>query len=215
MKNKRKSKLAISSLILSIIGFSSIIFLYLSPYTCIIGPAVVISAILYGHFVKARIRKNPIIFGKKLVTAGLIIGYIYIAIFTVFLIHLYFLDNAMIDGYRMFKIEKVVRRCNGYISNNNGKFPKNLQHIFKYNDNHYLISTVTKDTSKPSYKFVLKGNIADYPNKSNTVMITEVVPNKRGNKLVVYLDGRIEIISDDKKTTNVYSRSTGSIQPKK
>ena len=121
----------------------------------------------------------------------------------------------MMDGYRMFKIEKVVRRCNGYISNNNGKFPKNLQHIFKYNDNHYLISTVTKDKSKPSYKLVLKGNIVDYPDKSNTVMITEVVPNKRGNKLVVYLDGRIELVSDDRKTTNVYSRSTGSIQPKK
>ena len=148
MKNKQKSKLAISSLILSIIGFSSIIFLYLSSYTCIIGPAVVISAILYGHFVKARIRKNPIIFGKKLVTAGLIIGYIYIAIFTVFLIHLYFLDNAMIDGYRMFKIEKVVRRCNGYISNNNGKFPKNLQHIFKYNDNQYAQQAISQMQAK-------------------------------------------------------------------
>ena len=159
-------------------------------------------AIFCGHFARNKIKKNKKIAGNKLALTALITGYIYIVMLIVFFTFMYFLGKAQMDGYRMFKIEKVVRRCNAYISNNNGKFPNNLQHIFKYNDNHYLISTVTKDTSKSSYKLILKGNIADYPDKSNTVMITEVVPNKRGNKLVPESVGLLSGVYKDFQNTN-------------
>ena len=101
------------------------------------------------------------------------------------------------DNYRMFFMKDIVLACNQYILENNGKLPDTLQYVFEDYEYDRLISPITKDRTKSSYKIVLKGNIDDYPDKSNTVMIIEITPNERRNKLVVYLDGRIEIIDDN------------------
>ncbi len=216
MKNAKISKLAVCSLIFSM-GIISIIFVKRSSFSLYFGFVAVLIAIICGHFARAKIRKNPLIFGYKLALTGLIISYINLVLLIIALIGISFLEYRFANGYRKNDLKTITIIVNQYVEDNEGKFPENLEIIVKKYNMHpkLLISPVTKDRSKPSYKLVLKGNIADYSDKSNTVMITEVTPNKRGNKLVVYLDGRVELISDDKKTTNIYSRSTGSIQPKK
>ena len=220
--NHEKSKLAIISLILSIMGIISIVFVCKRPdflinilYYRFWGTSIAFMAIICGHLARTKIRKNKKISGNKLALTGLIIGYIYIIILIAFFTFEYYLGKAIMDGQRILYIERVIDNCNEYISENNGNLPEDLQLVFKDYETSWLISPVTKDKSKPSYKIVPKGNIADYPDKSNTVMITEVVPNKCGNKIFVYLDDRIELISDDKTTTNVYSQSMRSMQTKK
>ncbi len=216
MKNAKISKLAICSLIFSM-GIISIIFVKRSSFSLCFGFVAVLIAIICGHFARAKIRKSPLISGYKLALTGLIISYINLLLLIIAFIGISFLEYRFTNGYRKFYIKNIVILVNRYVSDNKGEFPKNLEILVKkYRMNpKLLISPVTKDRSKPSCKIVTRGNIADYPDKSNTVMITEMVPNKRGNKLVVYLDGRIELISDDKKTTNVYLQSTRSMQTKK
>ena len=77
VEKTKKSKLAIIALLLSIIGFSSIVLLYLNPYACIVGPVIVLCAIFCGHFAKAKIKRKTNFVGKKVAVTALVIGYIY------------------------------------------------------------------------------------------------------------------------------------------
>lgn len=67
------SGLAIAALILSILSFVGL------------GPLGSIPGIICGHMAKAEIRRNPNVGGDGLATAGLIIGYLGLALMLIFI----------------------------------------------------------------------------------------------------------------------------------
>ena len=196
----RKSKLAIVSLILSIIGIVSLVFFIVNPICRHYGPIIAFVAIVSGHFAIRKIKKKPDLSGKYLAFVGLFISYINLLMVGVLLIFFHYYREALYDNYRKYNLETVVLYCKDYITKNNGNIPKDLSNLIIESEGtpHILVSTVAKDRTKLSYKLNVNGNINDYLDKSNTIMIIEVTPNKRGDKIVAFLDGRIEIIDYNK-----------------
>jgi hypothetical protein len=68
-KTSRRSELAIASLIFSNLSFG------LGPLGCIPG-------IICGHLAKSEIRRDPSLQGLGMAKAGLIIGYIFLGLFS-------------------------------------------------------------------------------------------------------------------------------------
>lgn len=197
-KITQKYSFAFSTLLLAICSFSCLIFMLIHPNAVFIGMFLGLTTIISGHFVLSRIKRKKLL-GKKLALVGLIIGYIYIPVLCGAYIGSTLLFNNIINNYRAFDMSQIIILCERYIEDNNGKIPEDLEILVEKSgcSPDLLISTFSKVKDKPSYKIIIKGNIDDYSDKSNTVMITEVTPHKLGNKIVAYLDGRVEIIDDD------------------
>lgn len=196
--SKKKYSFAILTLIIAIFSYISLVLMLMHPLAVFIGIALGLLTIVSGHLIFSRIKRNNLS-GKKLALIGLTIGYLYIPVLCVAYIGATMLHNAIINNYRADNVTQLKQLCEVYMEDNNGKLPESLEFLIKEFGcpPTILISIFSKVQDKPSYKIMIKGNVNDYPNKSNTVMITEVTPHKLENKIVVYLDGHIEIIDDD------------------
>jgi len=132
--------------------------------------------------------------GRWFAMTGLIIGYLEIVLIIFFTIII--LKRFSYEILEHSKLDSLWCGCYEYIDKNDGEIPTNFYNIARYKE--LTISSISKITNKPSYKIVIKGNINDYPDKSNTIMIAEITPNKRGSYRVIYLDGHQEIIYNKK-----------------
>jgi hypothetical protein len=194
--NKKKSWLIIASLIFIIINIivsliSVILFLTFS-YIYFFGVFIALLAIICGHFARSKIKKGAMIAGNKLALFGLIISYIYIIVFVFLVCFDYIMGQYWDLNYRVYDMRTIVSYCKEDTIKNNGNIPKDLPTLM--NTPNILIGSTTIE----NYKLNISGNVKDYPDKSNTVMIIEVTPKTRGDKIVAFLDGRIEIIDYNK-----------------
>ena len=195
--------MAIVSLTLSIIGIVSLVFFFVNQICRHYGPVIAFVAIITGHIAYTRIKKNIDLSGKWIALTGLLVGYINLLLVGLILIFGHYYSKALYDHYRKYCLETIVLYCDEYVSKNNGDLPVSLEFLLSKhtsNPDDFLISPVTKVHDKFSYKLNISGNIKDYPDKSNTVMIIEVTPNTRDNKIVAFLDGRIEVVDNGRFT---------------
>jgi hypothetical protein len=49
-----------------------------------------------------------------------------------------------------------------------------------------------------SYDLVISGNIADYASPEATLMLLERPPGRPGGRAAAFLDGRVEMLSDER-----------------
>lgn len=64
----------------------AIVSLVMSTLSVVLGPLGFIPGIICGHIARSRIRQTPGYGGDSLATAGLIVGYIFVAAFLIVLV---------------------------------------------------------------------------------------------------------------------------------
>ena len=206
-----KCGVAIWSFVLSLLGF----------LCC--GPICSIPGIICGHVARKEIRKSDRnLSGDGMALAGIIIGYFGVVITGILIL---FVALGMgIAAFEPIKTEvnklkskdnlkQMFVWCQKYSEENNGELPENLNVLAdEYNlSEGILINPSSKDRSKPGYVIVTTGNVADFENPAETILIKEVLPNNRRTQFVMYLNGSIKKIKNE-NFTNCIPSNINSIQ---
>jgi len=93
---------------------------------------------------------------------------------------------------RKDNLRHLYQACIIHISNNNYILPEKLDNIFTNEFKKLLFNPLNNNTNIIFYRLMIAGKLNDYDKQTNTVMLTEVEPDKNGKQLVIYVNGRID-----------------------
>lgn len=198
-KTPKKSKgntsgLAKCSLALGILG----IFL--------LGIFAAAPAVICGHMALFRIRRlDNRLGGRRLAIAGLVIGYLGLALIP----FKYFSLKALREDARevscQSKMRQIMMAFEMYTDENNGSLPTSLDQLEQYagfaNEltqegiPEVFVCLSAENKSTASYEIVPQSETSLYRLTRDTVVIREKYPNHRGKFCVAYRDGEVEMVS--------------------
>jgi Tfp pilus assembly major pilin PilA len=181
----RTSGLAVTCLVLAIAGF-------LIPIICHL------LAIVFGHISRSQIKKDPSLSGGGIALAGLIISYIFVAIFGVAIIAAIALPvfssvTSRAQGTKeLSDMRQVMMAAKMYAIDNDGKFPDSLEQLTpNYISDPNILFTVT---SSGREQFTYIPGSTEVSPAETIVLVSPVV--RRNRRAVATADGAAMLLDE-------------------
>jgi len=176
------SGLAIASLILGILSL-------------LLGILTAIPAVICGHISLSRIKKSAgALTGKGMATAGLVMGYIGIALLPILAALAIPAVAGAMDRAKavqsLSNARQIYLACSMYANDHDGKFPQNLDQLFpegylKDQDKRILVCPMSEDKTSVGYEY-FGGSTADNPEK---ILLKSKATSRRHERVIVTVDG--------------------------
>lgn len=178
------SGLAITSLVLGLCGL-------------LCGILSGLPAIITGHIARSKIRNsNGAIGGGGMAMAGLVLGYLSFIVTGIALLAILALptfskvqEKAKI-AKSISNVRQLVVSCKIYASENNGKYPKDLDQLFTQgilNNRAVLRCPLLNDNSESGYEYLGAGKSDSDP--GNSILFVSKWSDRQGRKIVGHNDG--------------------------
>lgn len=170
---RKTSGLAIASLVCGV----------LSIFTCLLTG---VPSIILGHVALSKGKASGgAIKGMGMAIAGLIMGYLSLVgfIFVMFTVGVPAYKRGVDRSKTMMDVAKIMKACNVYASNHDGRYPDSLEVLVK--------EGAIKNIAPDNYEYFGATLKTDAP--SDAVVLMSDWEDEGGKRIVAYSDGRVRV----------------------
>jgi prepilin-type processing-associated H-X9-DG protein len=184
-QSPKTSGLAITSLVLALLGCTSLI------------------GAICGHIALSKIKKsNGAQKGEGIAIAGIVCGYIFTILFMIPVLAAFLIPafssaiNAAKETESMSNVGQISKAIILYSDANANQLPTDMDDLIPYLGGP-MLSPFANGAPPPHYEMVASGSLLTITNSTQTILVIEKFTSPRGNRAVGYADGHVAKIRED------------------